>query len=92
MGRKFIECMALVAASAALAACDPNRESTDNPIWTLYIANGPGTQATPFATFDANHRGSDNKGACETVRAALQAESGPPRIYRCAIGRLRTEN
>jgi len=92
MERRLLGWMAVASASAALAACDPNRESTANPIWTLYVVEGPGAQAKPFAKFDADDRGSDNRGACETVRAALQAESAPPRTYRCAIGRLRTED
>ena len=73
---------------AALAGCDADRMTSDDPIWRLYTeAEG----ATPryIATFDVFAATGDtlgNSGRCEAVREVLQA-ARPDVRYVCVVGR-----
>ena len=77
---------ALAATALMLGACDPDRASTADPIWTLY-AEGPETPARMrFASFEADHPQSSNKADCEHMQRAMTERPGESRRFWCEVG------
>ncbi len=74
----------------ATAGCDADRQSTADPVWTLYRGDAV-MERRHMATFDAWNRSGQpfNGELCEVARRSLTSDAEPGVRYWCELGRYR---
>lgn len=74
----------------AAAGCDADRQSTADPVWTLYRQDAV-MERRHMATFDAWNRSGEpfNHELCQTARRSLASDAEPGVRYWCELGRFR---
>ncbi len=85
-----VRMMMLAGLTTCLAACDADRLSTDDPVWTLYRRDAAAARRH-VATFDSERRpgaGGSNGQDCEAVSRSLNDTAQDGRFW-CELGRYR---
>jgi len=74
----------LASVSLMLAACDPDRMSSNFPVWSLHRTDTAPSALTWLASFDLEEQ--DNEQACRALLAVVQ-RAEPGRTFQCRPGR-----